>query len=59
MNWTSPTTFFPVDHNGPLWFVAYDMLGWILVSLFMMIVVRFSRQYFVPIFVITCLSLIV
>lgn len=40
LNWTSAELLFPVDHNGPLWFVTYDMLGWILVSLFMMLMTR-------------------
>lgn len=31
LSWVSPTTFFPVDINGPLWFIAYDMMGAILV----------------------------
>ncbi len=52
LNWISPITFFPVDHNGPLWFVAYDMLGWILISLFMMLVAKFWKKYFFCLFVI-------
>lgn len=58
LNWVSPTTFFPVDHNGPLWFVTYDMLGWILVSLFMMLVAHYWRRYFFPLFIGTCSLLV-
>lgn len=31
--WISAYTFFPVDLNGPLWFVSYDIAGWIIISL--------------------------
>lgn len=43
LSWVSPVTFFPVDENGPLWFITYDMLGWIGVSFLMMYVIRFSK----------------
>lgn len=54
LNWVSVATFFPVDHNWPLWFVAYDMLGWILVSVFMMVVARVGKRYFFFLFAVTC-----
>jgi peptidoglycan/LPS O-acetylase OafA/YrhL len=34
--WMSPDTLFPAILNGPLWFVSFDMIGWILTSLCMM-----------------------
>ena len=43
LSWISPETFFPVDENGPLWFVAYDMIGWIGISLLMMYVIRLKK----------------
>lgn len=35
VSWISPQTFFPVEINWPLWFISYDMMGWIIVSGFM------------------------
>lgn len=46
--WASPLTFFPVEWNGPLWFVSYDMMGWILVSIVMMGSLRMSQRLLVP-----------
>jgi peptidoglycan/LPS O-acetylase OafA/YrhL len=43
LSWASPMTFFPVDENGPLWFIAYDMVGWIMVSLLMILVMKFQK----------------
>lgn len=40
-SWISADTLFPVLLNWPLWFVAFDMMGWILTSLVMMGYVRF------------------
>lgn len=34
--WFSPETLFPIITNWPLWFVAFDMIGWICTSLIMM-----------------------
>ncbi len=36
LTWISPDTLFPVLLNGPLWFISFDMIGWIGTSLFMM-----------------------
>ncbi len=53
LSWISPVTFFPVEINGPLWFIAYDMMGWLLVSLVMMWATRIKKTslpiYFVGI----------
>ena len=27
LSWAHPSTFFPADLNGPLWYIAFDMLG--------------------------------
>ncbi|GAB0174417.1 MAG: hypothetical protein HHAS10_02960 [Candidatus Altimarinota bacterium] len=43
LSWAHPSTFFPVAINGPLWFVAYDMMGNILVMIFMMKLLWFFR----------------
>lgn len=59
LNWTSAELFFPVDHNWPLWFVTYDMLGWILVSFFMILVTRVWKKYFFPLFAVTCGILVI
>ncbi|MDD5197563.1 MAG: acyltransferase [Candidatus Gracilibacteria bacterium] len=45
--WTHPFTFFPVDINGPLWYISYDMMGAILVMGTMSILVR-VRKIFIP-----------
>lgn len=51
LNWLHPTLFFPVDHNWPLWFITYEMLGWIGVSLFMMLLSRLPRSAIIASFV--------
>ena len=43
LSWTSSLTFFPVDINGPLWFISYDMMGWIMISLMMMVIMKSSQ----------------
>ncbi len=43
LSWISPETFFPVDENGPLWFIAYDMLGWIGISLIMAYIIKLRK----------------
>lgn len=48
--WMNPDTLFPVILNGPLWFVSFDMIGWILTSLVMMGLFRIGRRYVVPYF---------
>ena len=45
LSWISPETFFPVEINGPLWFISYDMMGWILTSLVMMGIVKIMKSY--------------
>ena len=46
--WIHPFTFFPVDINGPLWYISYDMMGAILVMGTMSLLVRI-RKIFVPV----------
>ena len=49
LNWLSPITFFPTAINGPLWFIGYDMIGYIF-SVFMMIgLTKVSKRYILPI----------
>lgn len=45
--WVHPFTFFPVDINGPLWYIPYDMMGMILVIGTMGILSR-VRKIFIP-----------
>ncbi|MDD5376843.1 MAG: acyltransferase [Candidatus Gracilibacteria bacterium] len=47
LSWTHPFTFFPVDINGPLWYISYDMMGALLVIGTMSILVR-VRKAFIP-----------
>ena len=47
LSWTHPFTFFPVDINGPLWYISYDMMGALLVLITMSIAVR-VRKIFIP-----------
>lgn len=59
LSWISPMTFFPVDENGPLWFIAYDMLGWIGISLLMMYVIQLKKlSSIVGVFLFTGVSLV-
>ncbi len=59
LSWVSPQTFFPVDIDGPLWFIAYDMIGWIFVSALMTYAVRFQKIWQIFwLFFVTFLSLI-
>jgi peptidoglycan/LPS O-acetylase OafA/YrhL len=46
--WTHPFTFFPVDINGPLWYISYDMMGAILIMGTMSLMVR-VRKIFIPV----------
>ncbi len=41
-------TFFPVDINGPLWYIAFDMMGAILVYSVMSIAVRIPKIWIAP-----------
>lgn len=43
LSWLHPFTFFPVDINGPLWYISYDMMGAILVMGTMSILVRIKK----------------
>ncbi|MFA6091176.1 MAG: acyltransferase [Candidatus Gracilibacteria bacterium] len=45
LTWTHPFTFFPVDINGPLWYISYDMMGAILVMGTMSLLVRVRKIY--------------
>ncbi|MBC7503880.1 acyltransferase [Candidatus Gracilibacteria bacterium] len=45
MNWASPTTFFPSTVNGPLWFIGYDMIGYIFTILMMIGLTRINKKY--------------
>lgn len=47
LSWTHPFSFFPVDINGPLWYISYDMMGALLVLGTMSILVR-VRKIFIP-----------
>lgn len=47
LSWVHPFTFFPVDINGPLWYISYDMMGALLVLTTMSILVR-VRKTFIP-----------
>lgn len=48
LSWISPETLFPVLINGPLWFISFDMIGWIFTSLFMMGICKINIKYYVP-----------
>jgi len=43
LNWIHPITFFPVAINGPLWYVAFDIMGAILVFGTMSILVKVPK----------------
>lgn len=56
--WLSPETLFPVILNGPLWFVSFDMMGWILTSVVMVGLSQLGKKYVIPyIFVIILITL--
>ena len=44
LSWVSADTLFPVLLNGPLWFIAFDMMGWIFTSLVMMGYMRVKNK---------------
>lgn len=56
MTWTSPETLFPAILNGPLWFVSFDMMGWIMTSLVMMGLFRIGKKYTVPYLILVTLA---
>ena len=43
-SWIHPLTFFPVEMNGPLWFISYDIMGGLLVLATMHLLVRIPRK---------------
>lgn len=47
LSWVHPFTFFPVEINGPLWYISYDMMGALLVLGTMSLLVRI-RKVFIP-----------
>jgi peptidoglycan/LPS O-acetylase OafA/YrhL len=49
-SWVHPFTFFPVDINGPLWYISFDMMGAILVLTTMSIFARVQKKYIPLIF---------
>lgn len=48
MNWNSPMTFFPSIVNGPLWFIWYDMMGYLFTITMMLGLTRIDRRYITP-----------
>lgn len=48
LNWTSPMTFFPSIVNGPLWFIWYDMMGYLFTIAMMLGLTRVSRKFIIP-----------
>ncbi len=49
LNWISPMTFFPSAVNGPLWFIGYDMMGYLFAIVMMLGLTRVSRKYIIPV----------
>ncbi len=47
LSWTHPLSFFPVDINGPLWYISYDMMWAIFVMSTMSLLAR-VRKIFIP-----------
>lgn len=45
LTWISPDTIFPVLINGPLWFISFDMIGWILTSVCMWWFFQIPKKY--------------
>jgi peptidoglycan/LPS O-acetylase OafA/YrhL len=45
LNWISPTTFFPTSTNWPLWFVGYDMMGYLFTVIMMIWLTKISKKY--------------
>ena len=48
LNWLSPITFFPTAINGPLWFIGYDMMGYIFTVCIMISLTKISKKYIIP-----------
>ncbi len=45
LNWISSSTFFPTEINGPLWFVGYDMMGYIFTIFMMLWLTQVYKKY--------------
>lgn len=45
VSWMRPDTFFPVDMNGPLWYIGFDMVGAILTFTTMSILSKVRRGW--------------
>ena len=58
LSWVHPFTFFPVDINGPLWYISYDMMGVLLVMWTMYVLSRVRKIYIPLIFLLVSTLLI-
>ena len=45
LNWVSPNTFFPTQFNWPLWFIGYDMMGYLSTVAMMIWLTRIHKKY--------------
>ncbi len=45
LNWISPNSFFPTQINWPLWFIGYDMMGYVFTIFMMIWLTRIHRKY--------------
>ncbi|MBC7498148.1 acyltransferase [Candidatus Gracilibacteria bacterium] len=45
LNWVSPTIFFPTSVNGPLWFIGYDMMGYVFTVAMMIGLAHIQKKY--------------
>lgn len=48
LSWIHPITFFPVEINGPLWFISYDMMGTLMILGLMLALKRIPKKYAFP-----------
>jgi hypothetical protein len=44
LSWIHPSTFFPVDLNGPLWYISYDVMGGLTVIAVMTVLTRLPKK---------------
>lgn len=58
LSWVHPFTFFPVDINGPLWYISFDMMGAILIMGTMSLLVR-VRRIWIPLIFISIASVLI
>lgn len=49
LNWISPMTFFPTVINGPLWFIGYDVMGYIFTVFMMIGLTKISKIFIIPV----------